>query len=90
MHKIKNKTAPSSFLDEFEQPAHSHPTHFSSGNHREPQIKLHKCRFRISIRGSAKSNSLVGSTGKEIQSFSLFKTKIKGKLRNFENEVTFF
>ena len=78
MHKIKNRTAPSSFLEKFEQPAHSYPTRFSSGNYRKPQIILRKCRFRISIRGPAIWNNLVGSTEKEIQS-SLFKTKIKKK-----------
>ena len=52
-------------------------------------MKLRKCRFRISIRGPAIWN-LVGSMEKEIQSSSLFKTKIKSKLLNFENEVTFF
>ena len=28
MHKIKNRTASSSFLESFEQPAHSYPTRF--------------------------------------------------------------
>ena len=88
MHKIKNRTAPSSFLEKFEQPAHSYPTRFSSGNYRKPQIILRKCRFRISIRGPAIWNNLVGSTEKEIQSFSVFKTKIKSKLLNFEYGVT--
>ena len=83
MHKIKNRTAPSSFLEKFEQPTHSYPTRFSSGNYRKPQIILNKCRFRISIRGPAKWNNLVGSTEKEIQSSSLFKTKIKRKLLFF-------
>ena len=72
MHKIKNRTAPSSFLEKFEQPAHSYPTRFSSGNYRKPQIILRKCRFRISIRGLAIWNNLVGSTEKEIQSHSFF------------------
>ena len=90
MYKIKSGTAPSSFLEKFEQPAHSYPTGFSSGNYRKPQNKLRKCRFRISIRGPAIWNSLVERTEKEIQSNSLFKTKIKSKLLNFENEVTFF
>ena len=80
MHKIKNRTAPSSFLEKFEQPAHSYPTRFSSGNYRKPQIILRKCRFQISIRGPAIWNNLVGSTKKEIQSSSLLKTKIKRKL----------
>ena len=45
MHKIKNRTVPSSFLEKFEQPSHSYSTGFSSGNYRKPQIKLRKCRF---------------------------------------------
>ena len=53
MHKIKNTIVPSSFLEKFEQPSHSYPTRFSSGNYRKPQIKLCKCRFRISSRGPA-------------------------------------
>ena len=90
MHKIKNRTAPSSFLEIFQQPSHSYSTRFSSGNYRKAQINLHKCRFRISIRGPAILNDLVGNTEKEPQSPSHFKTKIKSKLLNFENEVTFF
>ena len=90
MHKIKNRTAPSLFLANFEQPSHSYPARFSSEYYRKPQIKLCKCRFRISIRGPAIWIDLVRSTEKEIQSSSIFKTKIKIKLLNFENEVTFF
>ena len=77
MHKIKNRTAPSSFLEKSEQPSHLYSTSFSSGNYRKPQIKLRKCRFRISIRGPAIWNDIVGITEKEIQSSSHFKTKIK-------------
>ena len=97
MYKIKNKTAPSSFLEKFEQPAHSYPTRFSSGNYRKPQIILRRCRFPISIKGPAIWNNLVGSTEKENQSSSLFKTKIKSvgflrvpPLRFVEQIVWFF
>ena len=90
MHKTKNRTALPAFLEKFEQPAHLYPTCFPSCNYRKPQIKLRKCRFRIPIRGLAIWNNLVRSTEKEIQSSSLFKTKIKTKLLNFENEETFF
>ena len=90
MHKIKNVTAPPSFLEKSEQLSHSHPTRFSNENYRKPQIKLYICRFQISIRDPAIWNDLVGSTEKEIQSSSLFKAKVKSKLLNFENEVIFF
>ena len=89
MHKIKNRTASSSFLEKFEQPSHSYSTRFSSENYRKPQIKLPKCRFRTSIRGPAIWNDVAGGTEKEIQSSSHFKAKIKSKLFNFESEVTF-
>ena len=45
MHKIKNRTVPSLFLEKYEQPSHSYSTRFSSGSYRKPQIKLRKCRF---------------------------------------------
>ena len=88
MHKIKNRTAPSSFLEKFEQPSHSY-SRLSSRNYRKPQIKLSKRRCQISIRDPAIWNDLVGITEKEIQSSSHFKTKIKSKLLNFEIEVNF-
>ena len=90
MHEIKNRTAPSSFLEKSDQSSHSYSTRFSSENYRKPQIELRKCRFEISIRGPAIWNDLVGSTEKEIQSSSHLKTKRKSRLLNFENEVTFF
>ena len=89
MHKIKNRTAPSLFLEKYEQPAHSYPTPFSSVNYRKPQIILRKCWFRISIRGPAIWKNLVGSTEKEIQSCPLFKTKIKRKLLFLEMKSPF-
>ena len=89
MQKTKSRSALSSFLEKFDEPSHSYQTRLSNGNYRKPQIKLRKCRFRISISGPAIWNDLIGSMEKEIQSSSLFKTKIKSKLLNFENEVTF-
>ena len=32
MHEIKNRTAPSSFLEKFEQPSHSYSTRFLNAN----------------------------------------------------------
>ena len=67
MHKIKNRNAPSSNLEKCEQPSHSYSTRFVNGNYRKPQIKLRKCRFRISIRSPAIWNDLVEGTEKETQ-----------------------
>ena len=90
MHKIKNRIALSSFLEKLEQLSYSYPTPLSGSNYRKLKMKLHNCRFRISIKGPAIWNDLVGSTEKEIQSSSLLKTKAKTKLLNLDLEVTFF
>ena len=50
---------------------------------------LHQCSFRISIRGPGIWNNLVGSTEKEIQSSSHFKTKMKRKLLFLKMESPF-
>ena len=52
MHKIKNRTAPSSFFGKFKQLSHSYPRPFSRVNYRKPQSKLCKFSFQISIRSS--------------------------------------
>ena len=75
MHKIKDKTASSSFLEKFEQPTHSYSIRFSSGNYRKPQIELRKCRFRISIRGPAMWNDLIGSTEKKFNRLLILKLR---------------
>ena len=89
MHKIKNRTVPSLFLEKFEQSSHSYPTRFSSGNYRKLQKKLYKCTFRISIRGPAIWTDIVGGTEKVIKPSSFVETKMTSKLLNFENEVIF-
>ena len=58
-------------------------------SYRKSQIRLRKCRSRISIRGPTIWKNLIGKTEKEIQSSFHFKTKITSKLLNFENQVTF-
>ena len=88
MRKIKTRSPASSFLLNFEQTSHSYPARFSSENYGKPRIKLCKCRFRCFIRAPVIWNNLVKNTEK-IQSRSLFKTKMKSKLLNLENKVSF-
>ena len=42
------------------------------------------------MQGPAIWNNFVANTEKELESSSLFKSKIKTKLFEFQNEVTFF
>ena len=90
MHKIRTGSGPSSFGKTFEMPSHPYPTRFSSTSYKKPKIKFRKSRFRISIRGPTIWNDFVANTTKELESSSLFKSKVKAKLLDFENEMTFF
>ena len=90
MCKIKTGTGPAVFHIIFKMPSHSYPTRFSSVNYSKPKTRLRKSRFRISIRGPATCNNFVTNTKKELESSSLFKSKVKTNLLVFENEVTFF
>ena len=90
MHKIKTGTGPAAFHTTFKMPSHSYPTRFSSVNYSKPKTRLRKSRFRISNRGPAIWNNFVANKEKELESRSLLKSKVKTKLLDFENEVTFF
>ena len=84
MHQIR----PCSFS--YKMPSHSYPTRFPSVNYSKPKTRLRKSRLRKSIRGPAIWINFVANTGKELESSSLFKYKVKIKLLDFENEVNFF
>ena len=78
------------FCATFKMSFHSYPTRFSSVNYSNTEVRLSKTRFRIPIRGPAIWNNFVDNTEKELESISLFKSKVKNKFLDFENEVTFF
>ena len=92
MHKIKKRIPPSSLLKNLKTWAafSSYPTRFLSGNCRKPQIKLRKCRFRISIKDVQQYGTTLWEVRKKkFNRLLFFKTKIKNKSPYFENEVTF-
>ena len=49
-----------------------------------------KCKYRISSRGVLVWNKFLSHYEKQIESSSLFKSKMKLKLFAFENEITYF
>ena len=65
----------------------THTEHVIAANQK---TRLRKSRLRISMRGPAIWNNFVANTEKELESSSLFKSKIKTKLLDFESELTFF
>ena len=90
MDKIKTGTGRVTFHTTIKMPSHSHLTCFSSVSYNKRKTRLRKSRCRISIRGPTIWNNFVANTEKELELSSLFKSKVKTKLLDFENEVTFF
>ena len=75
------------FITTFKMPSHSYPTRFSNVNYSKPKTSYAKVGSGYS---PAIWNNAVTNAEKELQSSSLFKSKLKTKLLDFENEVTFF
>ena len=90
MHKIKTRTGPAAFHTIFKMSSHSYLTHFSSVNYSKRKTRLRKSRLQISILGIAIRINFVANTEKELESSSLFKSKVTAKLLEFKNEVNFF
>ena len=90
MHKTKTGTGLAAFHTTFKMPSHSYPTGFSSVNLSYKNTRLRKIGFGISILVPAIWKNFVANTLKERESSSLLKSKVKTKLLDFENEVTFF
>ena len=90
MHKIKTGTDPAAFHTTFKMSSHSYPTRFSSISYSKPKTRLRKSKFRISVRGPPLWNNFVGNIEKKLESTSFFKSKVKTKHLDFENEVILF
>ena len=90
MHKVKTQTLPNIFLPKFKKSSHSYPTASSKLNFVLPFHKSMKSQYRISIRGPKLWNNLLTKPEKEIENLLIFKSKIKSKLMEKDNETTFF
>ena len=90
MHKIKAGIYPAAFHATFKMPSHSYPTRFSSVNYSKSKTRIHRSRFLISIRDPAIWNDFAANTEKELESSSLFKSKVKIILLDFKNSNSNF
>ena len=90
MHKIYNETAPATFFEPFQKVSHPYPTGFSKLCYKIPKTNLAKYKYRISSRGVLIWNNFLSDYEKQIESSSLFKSKVKLTLLAFENEITYF
>ena len=89
MNKIKTGTGPAALHATFKILSVSYSTRFSSVNYSKPKTRLRKSRFRISLRGPAIRNNFVANAKKELESSSLFKSKVKSKLPTSSPEHLF-
>ena len=87
MHKVYNETAPARFFELFQKVSHPYPTGFSKLCYKIPKTNLAKCKHRISSREVLIWNNFLSDYEKQIESSSLFKSKVKLKLLAFENEI---
>ena len=90
MHSVHTKTSPPVFTGSFQRIFHLYSTRLSTLNFSKPKLKLTKTKYRISIRGPAIWNGFIKNCLKSIEKTSFFKVKMKSKLLNFDNEISYF
>ena len=89
MHQINLYTVPTIFFNKFKKPTHNYPTNFARTNYSIPPFKLNKTKYRISIRGPTLWKHIPADTEKITKKKNIFKTVMKNKLLELENEVTY-
>ena len=90
MHKLNNDKTPKVFNDIIKRPEHRYPTNFSNLNFSLKSYALNNTKFSISFRGPKLWNDILNKQEKEIQPYKLFQKKMKTKLLDLENEISFF
>ena len=90
MHKIKANSSPRIFLHQFQTINHKFATRYSMNNFKEPKRDTNYARYCIHARDPVIWNSFLNETGKNILSQHFFKRKIKEKIFEFEEELSFF
>ena len=90
MHQSNSNTVPKIFLNKFKMPTHNYPTNFARTNCTIPTFKLHKSKYRISIRGPTWWKNVPTDTEKKQQKTKICKTVMRNKLLALENELTYF
>ena len=68
----------------------SYSTRSSTLNFSKPKLKLTKTKYRISVRGPTVCNNFVEDCLKSIEKTPFFKVKMKSKLLNFDDEISYF
>ena len=89
MHKIKNRTAPSSFLQNVNSLLICIQHTFQVGIIENHKLNYTNVHFEFRLEVQQYERTLSGLRKKVTKASSLVKTKVKNKLLNFGNEMTF-
>ena len=89
MHKIKTNSSPRIFLYQFQTINHKHATRYSRNNFKEPKRETNYAKYCIHARSPVIWNSFLNEIEKNILSQRFFKRKIKEKMFEFEQELSF-
>ena len=90
MHNVYNQTVPATFFALVQKVSNLYPTGFTKLCHKISKTNLANCKYRISSREVLIWNNFLSHSEKQIESSSLFKSKLKLKLLAFKNEITYF
>ena len=90
MYRVHTKTSPPIFTGSFQRISHLYSARSSTLNFSKPKLKLTKTKYIISIKGPAIWNDFVEDCLKCLEETPFFKVKMKSKLLNFDNEISYF
>ena len=90
LQRVHTKVSPPVFTGSFQWISHLYSTRSSTLNFSKPKLKLTKLKYRILIRDPAIWNDFVQDCLKSIEKTTFLKVKMKSKLLNFNNEISYF
>ena len=89
MFKVNDNTVPDFFQEKFRKTNHKYPTAYSHNSFEVPKARS-SMHFRLTRRGPSLWNHLLTNEEKDMTHLSSLKMKMKKKLLDSENELSFF
>ena len=89
MHKIKTNSSPRIFVHQFQTLNHKYTTRYSRNDFKGPKRETNYAKYCIHARGPVISNSFLSETERNIISQHFLKRKIKEKIFEIEDELSF-
>ena len=81
---------PKHFSNTFKKPDHKYPTKFSICSYSLKKHSLKSSKFAVSFEGPKLWNEFLSNEEKKIESQILFQERLKSKLLDMENELSYF